>query len=140
MNNFNKIALSTKIATDGKRLERVLKFIEEHPWSAGKLSKKEFNRSIIITVLIMAVMILFVVFGVLNFTNPIFFILLIGITSAVLVLHAIIGSKHWTSYMRWYEIEIEPYIYVNNYNEIVKNKKELKLDFNSFSYRFLITF
>ncbi len=45
----------------------------------------------------------------------------------LLLLHAFIGrktySKYWYLYVQWYRREIEPNIYKDNYDEIIKDKK-----------------
>ena len=45
----------------------------------------------------------------------------------LLILHAFIGrktySKYWYLYVQWYRREIEPNIYKDNYDEIIKDKK-----------------
>ena len=55
------------------------------------------------------------------------FILMFAIPIILLLVHAFVGrktyAKNWSLYVQWYEKEIEPYRYQDNFEEIIANKK-----------------
>lgn len=66
-------------------------------------------------------------------------ILMFALPIILLIVHSLIGrktyAKNWYLYVRWYKQEIEPYIYQENFEEIVADKKyyDVVLDIKTLS-------